>query len=253
MNIAIGSSAQIALFVAPVLVLLSFVVGPHPMALVFNGFELGAVLLAILIANLVIARGRVQLVRGPAAAGRLRGARASSSSTHDQRPAAVADPERRRHRAALAGPALLRARARAELPRGRRSGAIGWLVLSLLVAVGFWLAGDRRSGQLHDRLPHRALAVARQPLRLHPALRATSACPRSYRARAAVLRHRGGARAARLRDPRRRRAHRARSTSSSTCSGRRCCSWRGGSSAASRRTSTPTRTSSSAACGGSSR
>jgi Ca2+:H+ antiporter len=49
-NIAIGSSAQIALFVAPVLVLLSFLIGPNPMALVFNGFELGAVLLAILIA-----------------------------------------------------------------------------------------------------------------------------------------------------------------------------------------------------------
>ena len=41
-NIAIGSSAQIALFAAPVLVLLSFFVGPFPMALVFNGFELGA-------------------------------------------------------------------------------------------------------------------------------------------------------------------------------------------------------------------
>jgi Ca2+:H+ antiporter len=49
-NIAIGSSAQIALFAAPVLVLVSFVVGPNPMALVFNGFELGAVFLAILIA-----------------------------------------------------------------------------------------------------------------------------------------------------------------------------------------------------------
>jgi Ca2+:H+ antiporter len=50
-NISIGSSAQIALFVAPVLVLLSFFLGPNPMALVFNGFELGAVFLAILIAN----------------------------------------------------------------------------------------------------------------------------------------------------------------------------------------------------------
>ncbi len=50
-NIAIGSSAQIALFAAPVLVLLSFVVGPNPMSLVFNGFELAAVFLAILIAN----------------------------------------------------------------------------------------------------------------------------------------------------------------------------------------------------------
>ncbi|MEA2186642.1 MAG: Ca2+:H+ antiporter [Solirubrobacteraceae bacterium] len=50
-NIAIGSSAQIALFAAPVLVLISFFVGPNPMALVFNGFELGAIFLAILIAN----------------------------------------------------------------------------------------------------------------------------------------------------------------------------------------------------------
>jgi Ca2+:H+ antiporter len=56
-NIAIGSSAQIALFVAPVLVLLSFVLGPHPMPLVFNGFELGGVLLAILIANHVTNEG----------------------------------------------------------------------------------------------------------------------------------------------------------------------------------------------------
>src|SRR5690349_10776707 len=56
-NIAIGSSAQIALFVAPVLVLLSLVVGPFPMPLVFNGLELGAILLAILIANLVVQEG----------------------------------------------------------------------------------------------------------------------------------------------------------------------------------------------------
>jgi Ca2+:H+ antiporter len=56
-NIAVGSSAQVALFVAPVLVLLSFVVGPNPMALVFNGYELGAIVLALLIANLVILDG----------------------------------------------------------------------------------------------------------------------------------------------------------------------------------------------------
>ncbi len=56
-NIAIGSSAQVALFVAPVLVLTSFVIGPHPMALVFNGFELGAILLSILIANHVTTDG----------------------------------------------------------------------------------------------------------------------------------------------------------------------------------------------------
>jgi Ca2+:H+ antiporter len=56
-NIAIGSSAQIALFVAPVLVLLSFVLGPHPMPLVFNGFELGAIVLTVLIANHVTNEG----------------------------------------------------------------------------------------------------------------------------------------------------------------------------------------------------
>ena len=56
-NISIGSSAQIALFAAPVLVLASFFLGPHPMALVFNGFELGAVLLAVLIANHVTHEG----------------------------------------------------------------------------------------------------------------------------------------------------------------------------------------------------
>jgi Ca2+:H+ antiporter len=56
-NIAIGSSAQIALFVAPVLVLLSFVIGPSPLALVFNGFELAAILLAVIIANHVTNEG----------------------------------------------------------------------------------------------------------------------------------------------------------------------------------------------------
>ncbi|MCW3001418.1 MAG: cax [Conexibacter sp.] len=56
-NISIGSSAQIALFAAPVLVLCSFFLGPHPMALVFNGFEVGAILLAVLIANHVTNEG----------------------------------------------------------------------------------------------------------------------------------------------------------------------------------------------------
>ena len=63
-NVAIGSSAQIALFVAPVLVLLSFVVGPAPMALVFNGYELGALLFAVLIANLVTQEGESNWFEG---------------------------------------------------------------------------------------------------------------------------------------------------------------------------------------------
>jgi Ca2+:H+ antiporter len=56
-NIAIGSGAQIALFVAPVLVLASFFIGPFPMALVFNGFEIAAIFLAILITDEVTQRG----------------------------------------------------------------------------------------------------------------------------------------------------------------------------------------------------
>lgn len=63
-NIAIGSSAQIALFVAPVLVLLSFVFGDHPMALVFNGYELAALLFAVLIAALVTADGESNWFEG---------------------------------------------------------------------------------------------------------------------------------------------------------------------------------------------
>jgi Ca2+:H+ antiporter len=57
MGIGIGSSAQVALFVAPVLVLFSSFVGPHPMALVFNGFELGGILIAVMIANHVTNEG----------------------------------------------------------------------------------------------------------------------------------------------------------------------------------------------------
>ncbi len=56
-NIAIGSSAQVALFVAPALVFASFVIGPEPMPLVFNGFELGAILIATLVASQVTQEG----------------------------------------------------------------------------------------------------------------------------------------------------------------------------------------------------
>ena len=63
-NIAIGSSAQIGLFVAPVLVVVSFFLGPGPMPLVFNGFELGALLFAVLIANYVTQEGRSNWFEG---------------------------------------------------------------------------------------------------------------------------------------------------------------------------------------------
>jgi Ca2+:H+ antiporter len=56
-NIAIGSAAQIGLFVAPVLVLLSFAVGPSPMPLVFNVFEIAALLAAGLVATALVSDG----------------------------------------------------------------------------------------------------------------------------------------------------------------------------------------------------
>jgi Ca2+:H+ antiporter len=56
-NISIGSSAQVALFVAPVLVLASYVLGPGPMPLVFNGFEVAALILAAMIGNQVTQDG----------------------------------------------------------------------------------------------------------------------------------------------------------------------------------------------------
>ncbi len=63
-NISIGSAAQIALFVAPILVLLSFAIGPNPMPLVFNGFELGGVLIAVLIAAYVTQEGESNWFEG---------------------------------------------------------------------------------------------------------------------------------------------------------------------------------------------
>jgi Ca2+:H+ antiporter len=63
-NIAMGSSAQIAMFVAPVLVIISFFVGPNPMALVFNGYEIAAMIGAVLIAQFVTIEGRSNWFEG---------------------------------------------------------------------------------------------------------------------------------------------------------------------------------------------
>ncbi len=63
-NISIGSSAQIALFVAPVLILASHLIGPHPKALVFNGFELAALILSALLASQVTQDGRSNWFEG---------------------------------------------------------------------------------------------------------------------------------------------------------------------------------------------
>ena len=63
-GIAMGSSMQIALFVAPVLVLLSFAFGDFPMALVFNGYELVGLVAAVLIANFLASEGESNWFEG---------------------------------------------------------------------------------------------------------------------------------------------------------------------------------------------
>jgi Ca2+:H+ antiporter len=62
-EIAVGSSAQIALLVAPGLVLYSFAVG-HPMSLLFNGFEIAAIALSVLATNIVVMDGESNWVEG---------------------------------------------------------------------------------------------------------------------------------------------------------------------------------------------
>lgn len=64
LGIAIGSAVQIALFVAPVLVLVSQFVGPDPMTLVFNQFELVALVAAILITVMISVDGRSNWLEG---------------------------------------------------------------------------------------------------------------------------------------------------------------------------------------------
>jgi len=64
-EIAVSSSLQIALFVAPFLVFISLVMG-HPLSLVFNLFELIALIAAVLIAVLVSADGESNWLEGSA-------------------------------------------------------------------------------------------------------------------------------------------------------------------------------------------
>jgi Ca2+:H+ antiporter len=64
MGIALGSSIQLALFVAPLLALLSYVVAPVPLALTFSRAELGSVLFAVLIGAMVSGDGQANWYRG---------------------------------------------------------------------------------------------------------------------------------------------------------------------------------------------
>ena len=63
-NIAIESSKQIALFVAPLLVLLSFFIAPHPMSLEFAPFEVAAVGISVAITALISLDGETNWLEG---------------------------------------------------------------------------------------------------------------------------------------------------------------------------------------------
>lgn len=63
-SIAIGSSIQIALFVAPVLVIASRFVGPRPMDLVFSPAEVLAVVLAVVIVGEIASDGESNWLEG---------------------------------------------------------------------------------------------------------------------------------------------------------------------------------------------
>ena len=63
LTITLGSSAQIALVVAPVLVLLSLFLA-HPLALVFNVYEIAGLLFAVLVANYLTLEGESNWFEG---------------------------------------------------------------------------------------------------------------------------------------------------------------------------------------------
>jgi Ca2+:H+ antiporter len=64
-EIAVSSSLQIALFVAPLLVFVSLIMG-NPLTLIFNQFELLAIMVAVIIAALVSADGESTWLEGAA-------------------------------------------------------------------------------------------------------------------------------------------------------------------------------------------
>ena len=63
-NIAVGSSIQIALFVAPVLLFLSYVIGPRPMDLIFTNLEVLSIALSVGIMAFISHDGETHWMEG---------------------------------------------------------------------------------------------------------------------------------------------------------------------------------------------
>lgn len=63
-NIAVGSAAQVALFVGPALVLFSFFIGPSPMPFVMNGYEIAAMVGAAWMTGFLVSEGRSNWYEG---------------------------------------------------------------------------------------------------------------------------------------------------------------------------------------------
>jgi Ca2+:H+ antiporter len=63
-QIAIGSATQLALVVMPILVIVSFFLGPNPMALVFNGYEMASLIIAVMAAYYVVQEGESNWFEG---------------------------------------------------------------------------------------------------------------------------------------------------------------------------------------------
>lgn len=64
LGIALGSSIQIALFVAPVLVLASYFIAPEPLDLAFNRAEIGSLGIAVLIGAMISGDGQSNWYKG---------------------------------------------------------------------------------------------------------------------------------------------------------------------------------------------
>jgi hypothetical protein len=64
LGIAVGSSTQIALFVAPVLVLASYAIAPSPMNLLFSPFEVLAIGLSVVVIAFIAHDGETHWIEG---------------------------------------------------------------------------------------------------------------------------------------------------------------------------------------------